>query len=86
MKFVKSSLIAIVLALTVFGLVSANYTGPQNRVSPDTDAVRRVTAIAQVEKRPRGEETLAAFLWQYDKNSTPGQPRWSQVKEMEIAL
>ena len=48
------------------------------------DEVRRVTAIARVEKRPRGEEVTAIPLWRYDPDSTPGEPRWSQVKETEV--
>lgn len=36
MSFVKSSLIALVLALTVFGLASANYSGPNRTVTTST--------------------------------------------------
>ena len=46
MKFVRSSLIALVLALSMFGLVSASYTGPQNRVSPPTTTCRVIYKYA----------------------------------------
>ena len=46
MKLVRSSLIALVLALSLFGLVSASYTGPQNRVSPPTTTCRVIYKFA----------------------------------------
>jgi hypothetical protein len=47
------------------------------------DEVRRVTAIARVEKRSHGDEVTAQSLWQYDRDSIPGEPRWSETQETE---
>jgi len=48
------------------------------------DEVRRVTAIARLEKKSRDEDARITPLWRYDElNSTPGQPRWLQVEETE---
>lgn len=48
------------------------------------DEVRRVTAIARLEKNSRDEDARITPLWRYDEqNSTPGQPRWLQVEETE---
>jgi hypothetical protein len=45
-KFIQSSLIALVLAVSVFGLVSASYTGPQNRVGPPKTVCRVIYKYA----------------------------------------
>lgn len=48
------------------------------------DEVRRVTAIARLEKKSRDEYARITPLWRYDEqNSTPGQPRWLRVEETE---
>jgi len=47
------------------------------------DEIRRLTAIARVEKRPKSEEVTTRLLWRYDPDSASGMPRWSQVPEME---
>jgi pilus assembly protein CpaF len=48
------------------------------------DEVRRVTAIARLEKHSRDEDARITPLWRYDEqNSTPAQPRWLQVEETE---
>jgi pilus assembly protein CpaF len=48
------------------------------------DEVRRVTAIARLEKKSRDEDARITPLWRYDEqNSTPGQPRWLRVEETE---
>jgi len=49
------------------------------------EEVRRVTAIARVGKRPRGEEVAAIPLWRYDPESAAQEPRWLQVKETEMS-
>jgi pilus assembly protein CpaF len=43
------------------------------------DEVRRVTAIARVEKKSHGDEVTVIPLWRYNPDSTPAEPRWSQV-------
>ena len=48
------------------------------------DEIRRVTAIARLEKKLHGEEAVLTPLWQYDEGSTPEAPHWSQVEEKEI--
>jgi pilus assembly protein CpaF len=48
------------------------------------DEVRRVTAIARLEKHSRDEDARITPLWRYDEqNSTPGQPCWLRVEETE---
>jgi hypothetical protein len=48
------------------------------------DEVRRVTAIARLEKKSRDEDARITPLWRYDEqNSTPAQPRWLRVEEKE---
>jgi pilus assembly protein CpaF len=43
------------------------------------DEVRRVTAIARVEKKSHGDEVTVIPLWRYNPDSTPAELRWSQV-------
>ncbi len=43
------------------------------------DEVRRVTAIAKVVKKSHGDEVTVIPLWRYNSDSTPTEPRWSQV-------
>jgi pilus assembly protein CpaF len=43
------------------------------------DEVRRVTAIARVEKKSHGDEVTVIPLWRYNPDSTPTEPHWSQV-------
>lgn len=68
MKFAKSSLIAIVLALTVFGLASANYIGPNRTIT-------RQEWQGQVQ----GQTCTYASGWRYIVEKvyacdTPGEP------------
>jgi predicted RNA-binding protein with PUA-like domain len=43
------------------------------------DEVRRVTAIARVEKKSHGDEVTVIPLFRYSPDSSPTEPRWSQV-------
>jgi pilus assembly protein CpaF len=47
------------------------------------DEIRRVTAIARLEKKLHGEEAVLTPLWKYNEGSTPEAPRWSQVEQEE---
>jgi pilus assembly protein CpaF len=51
------------------------------------DEARRVTSIACLDKRSKGEEPQIVPLWRYDEEaSTPDQPRWRRVEETEKHL
>ena len=51
------------------------------------DELRRVTAIARLEKQSHAENARIVPLWRYDEQgSTPGQPCWLQVgRSLEAA-
>jgi len=45
--------------------------------------IRRVTAIARLEKGLNGEKAMLMSLWKYDERSTTEAPHWSLVKEKD---